>query len=193
MTRIQDAKDADRNKQIARVDQAREVLTLLQPRAFSVLLRQNRLGGQDKITPVTATGRKWEEEQRWRSIFFANGGAAPEGACVCVRVYPGVVQTVSPAHSVPPPLFLPPLSCFELRTAIMCVDDPVRSHACRRPWPGSRVPAAHPVHSVDARIIDACIFSLSSRLPPSHIPRPGRQTWLSRCEDRRRGPADNRV
>ncbi len=85
MTRIQDAKDADRNKQIARVDQAREVLTLLQPRAFSVLLRQNRLGGQDKITPVTATGRKWEEEQRWRSIFFANGGAAPEGACVCVR------------------------------------------------------------------------------------------------------------
>jgi hypothetical protein len=55
------------------------VLTLLQPRAFSILLRQNRLGGQDKITPITAIGRRWEQQQRWRNIYFANGGAAPEG------------------------------------------------------------------------------------------------------------------
>lgn len=56
-----------------------QVLTLLQPRAFSILLRQNRLGGQDKITPITAIGRRWEQQQRWRNIYFANGGAAPEG------------------------------------------------------------------------------------------------------------------
>ena len=71
-------------QQVQEVQQ--QVLTLLQSRAFSILFRQNRLGGQDKITPVTATGRKWEQEQRWRSIFFANGGAAPEGVWACVSV-----------------------------------------------------------------------------------------------------------
>ena len=66
-------------EQEGRIERAKEVITLLQRRAFSVLFKRNRLGGDEKITPMFATGRRWEQEQRWRNIFFANGGAAPDG------------------------------------------------------------------------------------------------------------------
>lgn len=77
--RAQSEADRVQLEQEARIEMAKEVITLLQRRAFSVLLRRNRLGGEEKITPAFATGRRWEQEQRWRNIFFANGGASPEG------------------------------------------------------------------------------------------------------------------
>jgi hypothetical protein len=120
-------------------------MTLCQSRAFSVLLRQNRLGGQDKITPMSATGRKWEQEQRWRSIFFANGGAAPEGRGDKLGTHGMKVRSVggcgfecvgdmSWSHSssfstvlLVSPLVLPPLlrACALTSTCCLCYLSPL--------------------------------------------------------------------
>lgn len=52
-----------------------------------------RLGGEEKVTPTLATGKRWEQEQRWRNIFFANGGAAPEGRGVKLGTHGVKVRT----------------------------------------------------------------------------------------------------
>lgn len=93
--RAQDELERAKLAQESRLERAREVLTLLQRRAFSVLFRRNRLGGDEKITPALAMGRRWEQEQRWRNIFFANGGASPEGRGVKLGTHGVKVDGVS--------------------------------------------------------------------------------------------------